>query len=74
MSLSLAAPINKSPAAFTNSSDAWASLVANIAPLLILIGEKHVKAYFKTMSQPSHFILYAVSPIGLVTAIVHFTL
>ena len=74
VTLSLAASISSSATAFTNSSDAWASLVANIAPLLILIGEKHVKAYFKTMSHHSHFILYAVSPIGLVTAIVGFTL
>jgi len=65
---SAAAPIDGVP--ISNSSDAWANLVANIAPLLILIGEKHVKAYFKTMSTESHFLLYAVSPIGLVTALV----
>ena len=70
ISLSAAAPINASTVAITDSSDAWASLVTNLGPLLILVGERHVKAYFKTMSQPSHFILYAVSPIGLVTAIV----
>ena len=73
ITLSAAAPINASTIAITNSSDAWASLVANVGPLLILVGERHVKAYFKTMSQHSHFILYAVSPIGLVTAIVRLT-
>ena len=67
-SCSAAAPLDRG--AITNSSDAWANLVANIAPLLILVGEKHVKAYFKTMSTESHFLLYAVSPIGLVTALV----
>jgi len=56
--------------AITGSSDAWASLVANVVPLLILVGEKHVKAYFKCISQPSQLFLYAASPIGLVTAIV----
>ncbi|MCJ1260138.1 Rho GTPase, partial [Lignoscripta atroalba] len=65
----IAAPIDGA-SAFTNSSDAWASLVANVAPLLILVGEKHVKAYFKTMFRRSEFFLYAVSPIGLVTALV----
>ncbi|MCJ1422051.1 hypothetical protein MMC32_008420 [Xylographa parallela] len=66
-----AAPIsNPLPAAISGSSDAWASLVANVAPLLILVGEKHVKAYFKSMSNQSHFLLYAVSPIGLITTIV----
>lgn len=65
---STAAPIDDT--AIANSADAWTSLVANIAPLLILIGEKHVKAYFKTMSSQSHYLLYAASPIGLVTAIV----
>lgn len=56
--------------AITGSSDAWASLVANVVPLLILIGEKNVKSYFKTISQPSQAYLYAASPIGLITAIV----
>lgn len=65
---SAAAPIDGS--AIGNSADAWTSLVANIAPLLILVGEKHVKAYFKTMSSQSHYLLYAASPIGLVTAII----
>ncbi|KAI5857798.1 hypothetical protein BZA05DRAFT_106487 [Tricharina praecox] len=51
------------------SSDVWAALVANIAPLLVLVGEKHVKAYFKIMCRTSHHLLYAAGPIGLVTAI-----
>ena len=61
---------NPLPSAISGSSDAWASLVANVAPLLVLVGEKHVKAYFKSMSKQSHFLLYAVSPIGLITTIV----
>lgn len=66
-----AAPTDNSGAlAITGSSDAWASLVANVVPLLILVGEKHVKAYFKCLSQPSQLFLYAASPIGLVTAMV----
>ena len=55
--------------AIGESSDAWATLVANIAPLLLLVGEKHVKAYFKTIRNPSHCLLYAVGPIGIITAI-----
>ncbi|KAI5837102.1 hypothetical protein DFP73DRAFT_487798, partial [Morchella snyderi] len=53
----------------TSSSDVWAQLVANIGPLLVLVGEKHVKAYFKTMHKTSHHLLFAASPIGLVTAV-----
>jgi len=67
----IAAPTdNSNNLAITGSSDAWASLVANVVPLLILVGEKHVKAYFKCLSQRSQLSLYAVSPIGLVTAMV----
>ncbi|KAF8462868.1 hypothetical protein BDZ91DRAFT_826578 [Kalaharituber pfeilii] len=55
--------------AIDKSSDVWAALIANIAPLLILVGEKHVKAYFKVMSRCSHYALYAAGPIGLITAI-----
>ncbi|KAI9873933.1 MAG: hypothetical protein M1830_010380 [Pleopsidium flavum] len=68
----IAAPTdnNSNNVAITGSSDAWASLVANVVPLLILVGEKHVKAYFKCLSQRSQLALYAVSPIGLVTAMV----
>ncbi|PWW71952.1 hypothetical protein C7212DRAFT_360403 [Tuber magnatum] len=53
----------------SSSSDVWATLVANIAPLLVLVGEKHVKAYFKNMCRPSHHLLFASAPIGLVTAV-----
>lgn len=53
-----------------SSTDVWAMLVANIVPLLILLGEKHVKAYFKTMRHFTHYMMYAVGPIGLVTAVV----
>jgi hypothetical protein len=52
-----------------SSSDVWSALVANIAPLLVLVGEKHVKAYFKNMCRPSHHLLFASAPIGLVTAV-----
>jgi len=53
----------------SSSSDVWSALVANIAPLLVLVGEKHVKAYFKNMCRPSHHLLFASAPIGLVTAV-----
>ncbi|RPA79995.1 hypothetical protein BJ508DRAFT_307905 [Ascobolus immersus RN42] len=55
--------------AIQTSSDAWATLIANIAPLLVLVGEKHVKQYFKIMSKQSHLLLFAAGPIGLVTAV-----
>lgn len=53
----------------SSSSDVWSALVANIAPLLVLVGEKHVKAYFKNMCRASHHLLFASAPIGLVTAV-----
>ena len=52
------------------SSDVWASFVANIAPLLVLVGEKHVKGYFKCMCRERHYFLFAAGPIGLVTTLV----
>lgn len=55
--------------AIGTSSDVWATLVANIAPLLILVGEKHVKAYFKIINTRTQCLLYAVGPIGLITAV-----
>lgn len=64
-----AAPIQNPPDGLTNNSkEVWMALVTNIAPLLILLGEKHVKAYFKSMSTISQHLLYAASPIGLITA------
>lgn len=53
----------------TSSADIWAALVANIGPLLILVGEGHVKAYFKTMCRTSHHLLFASAQIGLATAV-----
>jgi len=67
--LLLAQPTLAADSSIGASSDVWATLVANIAPLLILVGEKHVKAYFKVMCRPSHYLLYAAGPIGLITAI-----
>ncbi|KAF8462867.1 hypothetical protein BDZ91DRAFT_733582 [Kalaharituber pfeilii] len=61
--------LGDSDTAIDKSSDVWAALIANIAPLLILVGEKHVKAYFKVMSRNSHYLLYAAGPIGLITAV-----
>ncbi|RPA76084.1 hypothetical protein BJ508DRAFT_417730 [Ascobolus immersus RN42] len=61
---------SKADSSIGSSADVWAMLVANIVPLLILLGEKHVKAYFKTMRHFSHYLIYAVGPIGLVTAVV----
>ncbi|KAF8424816.1 hypothetical protein EV426DRAFT_716480 [Tirmania nivea] len=67
--LLLAQPTLAANSSIGASSDVWATLVANIAPLLILVGEKHVKAYFKVMCRTSHYLLYAAGPIGLITAI-----
>ncbi|KAI9733305.1 MAG: hypothetical protein M1834_003389 [Cirrosporium novae-zelandiae] len=50
--------------------NSWTALLTHIAPILILLGEKHVKSYFRSMSSTSHHVLYAVSPIGLTTALV----
>lgn len=61
---------DKADSAIESSTDVWAMLVANIVPLLVLLGEKHVKAYFKTMRKRSHYLIYAIGPIGLVTAVV----
>ena len=62
-------PILATDSPIESSSDVWATVVANVSPLLILVGEKHVKAYFKVMSGLPHYLLYAVGPIGLITAI-----
>ena len=39
--------------AITASSDTWATLAANIAPLSIFVGETRDKAYFRFMSGTS---------------------
>jgi len=67
--LLLVKPIMATDSPIESSSDVWAAVVANVGPLLILVGEKHVKAYFKVMSGLPHYLLYAVGPIGLITAI-----
>ena len=67
--LLLAQPIMAASSSIGSSSDVWASVVANVAPLLILVGEKHVRAYFKIMCRRSHYLFYAAGPIGLISAI-----
>jgi hypothetical protein len=39
--------IHQAATSLVNSSDAWATVIANIGPLVVLVGEKSFKSYVK---------------------------
>ena len=52
------------------TSETWAQVITNVAPLVILIGEKNLKGYLKACNHWAHIGLYAVTPIGALSAVI----
>ena len=64
-----AAPISTTgqPHAIAQSSDVWAQVVANVAPLMALLGERNAKAYMRAASSWHRFLPMAAAPLGILT-------
>lgn len=68
------ANINATPepaiTAMTSSSDLWATVVANIAPLMALVGERHAKEYLRSMTSTNQVFDLSVAPIGILSILI----
>lgn len=53
-----------------SSSEVWASVVANVTPLMALVGERHAKEYLRTMSGKRQLLNLAVAPLGILSILV----
>jgi len=60
-------PASTPPAtsAIGQSSDVWASVVANIAPLMALVGERNAKEHMRTVSAWQQLLPMAAAPLGI---------
>jgi hypothetical protein len=52
------------------SSELWASVVANMAPLMALVGERNAKEYMRVASSRSQLFLMASAPLGILSILV----
>jgi hypothetical protein len=68
----LSFPVNRreSPVAFEQSQDAWASVIANVAPLMALVGERNAKEYMRTISHWHQLLPLCCAPVGILTILV----
>ncbi|KAF2106948.1 hypothetical protein BDV96DRAFT_590290 [Lophiotrema nucula] len=64
-----AAPIDPSSPAQL-SSDVWASVIANVAPLMALVGERNAKEFMRTVSVWHQLLLLSCAPLGLLAIMV----
>jgi hypothetical protein len=53
-----------------SSSELWASVVANIAPLMALVGERHAKEYLRSIARKQQIFNLCVAPIGILSILV----
>ncbi|RYO18105.1 hypothetical protein AA0111_g10857 [Alternaria arborescens] len=56
--------------AIVSSSDLWATVVANIAPLMALVGERHAKEYLRSMTSSEQIFNLSVAPVGILSILI----
>lgn len=54
----------------TQSNEVWATLIANVAPLMTLVSERNAKDFLRVSSSRDQLWLMAVTPLGLFSLIV----
>jgi hypothetical protein len=52
------------------STELWASVVANVAPLMALVGERNAKEYMRVASSRTQLFLMASAPLGILSILV----
>ena len=53
-----------------DSADTWANVIANVAPLMALVGERNAKEHMRTASSWHQFLLLATAPLGILSIMV----
>jgi hypothetical protein len=67
--LAASAPVDpNSPA--QQSTDVWASVIANVAPLMALVGERNAKEFMRTISTWHQLLLLSCAPLGILAILV----
>src|SRR5579862_1508154 len=53
-----------------NAQDEWANLIAGVAPLILLVGERVTKQHLRESSSRADYYLLGATPFGLITSVV----
>jgi hypothetical protein len=65
------APINSQTSApVQQSNDVWASVVANVAPLMALVGERNAKEFMRTTTTWHQLLPLSAAPLGILAIMV----
>lgn len=59
-----------SQAPITASSDVWATVIANVAPIMTLVGERNAKEFLRVSSSPDQLFLMATAPLGILSLMI----
>lgn len=71
ISLVVCPPISsRDLAPIRESADTWASVIANVAPLIALVGERNAKEHMRTASSWHQLLLLATAPLGILSIMV----
>lgn len=54
----------------TASNEIWATVIANVGPLVTLVGEQNFKAYLKGCTNSVEYGLYSCAPMGALSAVI----
>lgn len=57
----------RTPVPIAQSSDSWAQVVANVSPLMTLLGERNAKEYMRTASSWHQLFVLAAAPLGILS-------
>lgn len=52
------------------SSDLWASVITNVAPIMTLVGERNAKEFLRVSSSHDQLFLMATAPLGLLSLMI----
>lgn len=53
-----------------NAQDAWSDLVAGVAPLILLVGERVTKQHLRESTSRIEYYMLGATPLGLITSII----
>ena len=52
------------------SSDVWATVIANVAPIMALVGERNAKEFLRVSSSHDQLLLMATAPLGILSLMI----
>ena len=58
------------PEPIAASSDVWATVISNVAPIMALVGERNAKEFLRVSSSHDQLLLMATAPLGILSLMI----